>query len=210
MILIRQAFDDELIKTTSSTHPVKRVRQSFAGFSNSEWNELSKARNFARWISRSESLLRNVENRVVPLSKNLARRISERTGVSESWLLSDPPAQDPIPGTDGGTWDPVGQLDPLVIGDYDFRNALPMAPKLLLQLALTILEVGCSQSLRKGKNTLLISLMDLIKHNVDLHDKTTIDELTESLRKHGHADALQLWGLANLAASQSREPDAGK
>jgi hypothetical protein len=89
-------------------------------------NELSKARNFARWIGRSESLLRNVENRLVPLSRNLARRISERSGVDDAWLLSDPAGQSSIPSRDGGPWDPLHLLDPLVIGDHDFRHTLPM------------------------------------------------------------------------------------
>jgi hypothetical protein len=166
------------------------------------WNELCKARNFARWIGRSESLLRNVENRIVPLSANLARRISERTGVAEDWLLSDPPEDSAIPGRNGGPWDPLQLLDPLVLGNYDFRSALPMAPRVVLQLALAIVETGCSQGLKKNDPTLLVRLMDLIKREIDLHDPELISDLTAKLEQPEYADAHQLWVLARLAANQ--------
>ncbi len=149
---------------------------------------------------RSESLLRNVENRVVPLSANLARRVSERTGVSADWLLSDPPDHDPIPDRHGGIWDPLRLLDPLVLGDHDFRNALPMAPQPLLQLALAMLEVACLRGLQQGDSTLLIRLMDLVKHRVDLNDSEFEAALIEKLRAPESAELLQLWHLAGLAA----------
>lgn len=189
-------------------HPVKRVRRSLKGFAAGELNKLSKAKNFAQWIGRSGSLLRNVENRAVPLSANLAHRISERTGVSAEWLLSDPPADSPIPAADGGIWDPLRTLDPLVLGDYDFRNTLPMAPQLLLQLALAVLEAGCSQAIRKGDDTLLINLMDLVKRSLDLHDEETIAAITDRLRHPERADALQLWVVARLAANHRQASSA--
>jgi hypothetical protein len=192
------------IEANPPTHPVKRVRQSFAGFSTPEWDELGKARNFARWIGRSESLLRNVENRIVPLSTNLARRISERTGVSEEWLLSDPPENSEIPARNGGLWDPLLLLDPLVLGDYDFRNALPMAPRLVLQLALAIVETGCVRALQENDHTPLVRLMDLIKREMDLYDPQFISDLAAKLDQPEYADALQLWVVAGLAAKQRR------
>ena len=183
-------------------HPVKRVRQAFAGFSHGDLSALSKPANFARWLGRSQSLLRNVENRIVPLSRNLARRIAERTGVSEDWLLSDPSADAGIPDRNGGPWDPLRLLDPLVLGDYDFRNALPMAPHLVLQLALAMVETGCAQGLQKNDNTLLVRLMDLIKHEIDLHDPQFLSALGTKLAQPEYADALQLWVLARLSANQ--------
>ncbi len=190
------------INSEPPDHPVKRVRQSFAGFSNREWNELSKAKNFARWIGRSESLLRNVENRIVPLSANLARRISERTGVAEAWLLSDQPEDSAIPDKGGGHWDPLLLLDPLVLGDFDFRHALPMAPRLVLQLALAIVETVCVQALQKNDPTPLVRLMDLIKRQMDLSDPKIIAALTAKLEQPEYADALKLWSLAHLAGKQ--------
>ena len=203
MILKDQAAQIIRISSELPAHPVKRVRKSFAGFSGDDWSKLAKAREFARWIGRSESLLRNVENRIVPLSANLARRISARTGVSETWLLSDAPAQDPIPDRQGNIWDPVQLLDPLVLGDYDFRNAMPMAPHLVLQLALVIVEVSCRQALHKGDNTPLVRLMELIKKQIDLHDPDILAALTAKLQEPEYADALQLWTLARLAAKSS-------
>ena len=176
------------------------MRQSFAGFSNSEWNGLSKAKNFARWIGRSESLLRNVENRIVPLSANLARRISERTGVDANWLLSDPPEDSPIPSRDGGPWDPLRLLDPLVLGDHDFRNALPMAPELMLLLALEILRVASLRAVQQGDSTLLVRLMELIKCHIDLSDPEFEAALAAKLQQPDLADAYQLWVVSRLAA----------
>jgi hypothetical protein len=212
LILKSRTIPIRVIEAEPPTHPVKRVRQSLAGFSDGELNKLSKARNFARWIGRSESLLRNVENRVVPLSANLARRIAERTGVDQEWLLSDPPENTPIPAADGGVWDPLGALDPLVLGDHDFRNALPMAPELLLQLALAMFETACLNEIRQGGNTSLVRLMELIKSHLDLKDAKVIAELGAKLQQPGNADAFQLWIVARLAANQRRvaRGDAGK
>lgn len=203
-ILIR-AIDAEL-----PTHPVKRVRLSLKGFSDGELNKLSKAKNFARWIGRSESLLRNVENRVVSLSANLARRIAGCTGVAEDWLLSDPPENDPIPAADGGVWDPLRTLDPLVLGNHDFRNALPMAPELLLQLALAMFEIACLHEIRQGGNTTsLVRLMDLVKRHLDLKDAKVIADIGAKLQQPGYADAFQLWIVARLAANQRRSAREG-
>ncbi len=59
-------------------------------------------------------------------------------------MLSDSPENDPILDRHGDIWDPVRLLDPLVLGDYDFRNALPIAPQLLLQLAQAIIDQRAS------------------------------------------------------------------
>ena len=212
LILRSQTIPIRVIETELPTHPVKRVRQSLVGFSDGELNKLSKARNFARWIGRSESLLRNVENRVVPLSANLALRIAERTGVAQEWLLSDPPGNSPILAADGGVWDPLGALDPLVLGDHDFRNALPMAPELLLQLALAMFETACLDEIRQGGTTSLVRLMGLIKSHLDLKDAEVIAELGAKLQQPGYGDAFQLWTVARLAANlrQASRGNAGK
>ena len=197
-----------LIESLPPEHPVKRVRRSLKRFTDPELNKLSQAKHFARWIGRSESLLRNVENSAVPLSANLARRISERTGVSAEWLRSDPPEGAPIPAASGGSWDPQRTLDPLVLGDQDFRNALPMAPELLLQLALAIYETACLHEIRQGGNSSLVRLMDLIKRQVDFKDEKIIADLGTRLRQPGYSDALQLWVIARLAAHQRHTEQA--
>lgn len=169
--------------------------------SGEEWSKLAKAREFARWIGRSESLLRNVENRIVPLSNNLARRISERTGVSEAWLLSAPQDLEMIPDRNGNPWDPVRILDPLVLGDHDFRKATTMVPHLVLQLALAIMEVHCGRALKKGDDTPVVRIMDMIKKEVDLHDPEILSAVENKLEVVHHAEALQLWKLTKLAGS---------
>jgi len=140
----------------------------------------------------------------VPLSANLAGRISERTGVAADWLLADPPGDHPIPDRNGGIWDPVRLLDPLFLGNHDFRNALVMAPGPLLELALAILEVAGRHAIRTGDTTLLVRLMDLIKRGIDLDDPAIAARLAEKLSHPDFADAYQLWVLARLAAKQRR------
>ncbi len=75
-------------------------------------------------LGRSESPLRNVESGLCHYPETLPGD----TGVSEDWLLSDPPTDAGILDTNGTPGDPLQLLDPLVLGDYDFRNALPMSP----------------------------------------------------------------------------------
>jgi len=173
---------------------------SFTGFSSSDMNALSKARNFATWIGRSESLLRNVENRAVPLSNNLAKRISERTGVDEFWLMSEPPASAVIPDVNGDPWDPLRFFDPLFLGTYDFRSALGMAPHVLLRLALAMIEVESTRSRECGDHTPLIRLMEWIKQHIPIEDPNFITALEAKLGHPDLADAHQLWSLAKLAA----------
>jgi len=174
---------------------------SFTGFSSSDLNAMSKARNFAKWIGRSESLLRNVENRVVPLSKNLAHRIAERTGVSEFWLISDPPASSTIPDMNGQPWDPLRLYDPLFLGDYDFRSALAMTPQVLLRLALAIIEADSTRSRERCDHTPLIRLMEWIKQSIPIEDPDFVTALEAKLRHPDLADAHQLWSLAKLATN---------
>lgn len=169
-----------------------------------ELNELSKAKAFAHWIGRSESLLRNVENRVIPLSGNLARRIAERTGVSEEWMMADPPDDQPIRANNGEDWDPHRLLDPLVLGNYDFRSALPMAPGLVLQLALVLIETCCTRALDQSSHAPLIRLMDLIKREIDITDAEFVADVEARLLQPEYADVLQLWTVACLAAKQRR------
>jgi len=165
---------------------------------------LSKARDFAKWLGRSDSLVRNVENRAVPLSKNLARRIAERTGVSIDWLTSDPPPDQPILARDGQVWDPRRDLDPLSIGPLDFRPALAMAPGALLDLALAILEVDCTRARERDDNAPLVRLFELVKARRVLADPEFIAALEAKLRDTGQADALELWSLARLAARRKQ------
>jgi len=178
---------------------------SFTGFSSSDMNALSKARNFAKWIGRSESLLRNVENRAVPLSANLAKRISERTGVDESWLILDPSTSSVIPDLKGNPWDPLRLFDPLFIGDYDFRSAMGMAPHILLRLALAIIEADTTRSHARGDHTPLIRLMEWIKQSIPIEDPDFVTALEAKLGHPDLADAHQLWSLAKLAAGGGRE-----
>ena len=130
--------------------------------------------------------------------------------MAQDWLLSDPPENDPIPAADGGVWDPSRTLDPLVLGDHDFRNALPMAPELLLQLALAMFETACRHELSQNDNTSLVRLMSLVKRHLDFKDAKVITDLGTKLQQPAYADALQLWIIARLAANQRRAARGGE
>jgi hypothetical protein len=77
-----------------------------------------------------------------------------------------------------------------------------MAPRLVLHVALAIVETGCDQALQKNDTALLVRLMDLIKREMDLHDAKLIAVLNAKLEQPEYADVLKLWGLAHLAGSQ--------
>lgn len=88
----------------------------------------------------------------------------------------------------------------MVLGDHDFRKALPMAPELVLQLALEILRVASLRAIQQGDSTLLVRLMELIKRHIDLNDPEFEAALPAKLQQPELANAYQLWVVSRLAA----------
>jgi hypothetical protein len=64
-------------------HPIRLVRNFYA---RSGFRQLSTTAGFAQLIGCSDSLIRNSESGVFPLSDKLAQRIENATGVSAKWL----------------------------------------------------------------------------------------------------------------------------
>lgn len=84
-------------------HPVTILRSHFGKIS--ELRDFSSVYGFSKLVDRSESLIRNVENRVSPLSKKLALAIENKTGVAASWFLQDE-GDEEILAADGTLWEP--------------------------------------------------------------------------------------------------------
>ncbi len=153
---------------------------------------------FRDWlVAQSKTMPGNIKGRNRPprldrLGTSIDLNPATLPGIDEAWLLSDSSEDAAIPDRSGGLWDPLQLLDPLVLGDFDFRDALRMAPRLVLQLALAIVENGCVQALQKNDTTPLVRLIDLIKRELDLHDPKLIADLTTKLAQPEYAGALEL------------------
>ena len=65
-------------------HPIRLVRNSYMRCG---LRDLSTAAGFSRMVGCSDSLIRNSESGIIPLSEKLAHRIENATGVSAKWLL---------------------------------------------------------------------------------------------------------------------------
>ena len=113
-----------------TSHPIRRIRESFLKLSDeSGMKKLASVSGFAKWLGRSESLIRNVENNVTEFSGQLARLIELKTGVSSDWMLSDDAATSIILAKDGSPWDAAEYLDPYVRGGLLFKMGLILDTK---------------------------------------------------------------------------------
>lgn len=71
---------------------------------------------FAKWLGRSESLIRNIESGSTGLSKQLAKLIELKAGVSADWIMSDGARETAILAKDGSLWNPANFIDPYAKG----------------------------------------------------------------------------------------------
>lgn len=65
------------------SHPIRLVRTAYL---RSGFRHLHTAAGFAHMLGYSDSLIRNTESGILPLSEKLALRIERATGVSQDWL----------------------------------------------------------------------------------------------------------------------------
>ena len=68
------------------THPFKVLRGCLALFEEGELYGCSTQKGLAQFIGCSESLIRSIEKRRVPVSKKLAHRMSLKFGIDPDWL----------------------------------------------------------------------------------------------------------------------------
>lgn len=86
-------------------HPLRKLRRELAHSGAPHLKKVATQKGFAELVGRSESLIRNVESRIIECSTSLAALISEKTGVSSDWLLGSDPAGE-IRSADGSRWSP--------------------------------------------------------------------------------------------------------
>lgn len=80
----QQAQDIERqMRACKENHPIRKVRNIYL---RSGFRQLSTTAGFAQLIGCSDSLIRNTESGVIPLSSKLSQRIENATGVSAQWL----------------------------------------------------------------------------------------------------------------------------
>ena len=157
-------------------------------------------RGFAKWLGRSESLIRNVENGCAPLSSNLAKRIEEKTGVSADWLLNPDTAAGPIMGLDGREWSAAEHLDPYAGGELDFRPLLLSCPQMLPTLIGKLVEARLRLDMEGGSTTSLTRVLALLRELGSLTD-AAFEKRVSGLFKGEQAEALlEMWRFAKLAA----------
>ena len=156
-------------------------------------------RGFAKWLGRSESLIRNVENGCAPLSANLARRIGEKTGVSAEWLLNSA-GDGPILGTDGREWRAADHLDSYAGGELDFRPLLLSCPQMLPALVGKLVEVRLGMDLEGGSSESLTRVLALLRELGPLTAAAFEQRLLEALTGDQAEALLEMWRFAKLAA----------
>ena len=181
-------------------HPVQRVRESLLALSEESGMRLhASPRGFAKWLGRSESLIRNVENGCAPLSANLAKRIGEKTGVSAEWLLN-PVAGGPILGTDGREWRAADHLDPYAGGELDFRPLLLSCPQMLPALVGKLVEARLGMDLEGGSSESLTRTLALLRELGPLTGAAFERRLLGLLTGVQSEALMEMWRFAKLAA----------
>jgi len=156
-------------------------------------------RGFAKWLGRSESLIRNVENGCAPLSANLAGRIGEKTGVSAEWLLN-PVVGGPILGTDGREWRAADHLDPYAGGELDFRPLLLSCPQMLPALVGKLVEARLGMDLEGGSSGSLTRTLALLRELGPLTGAAFEQRLAALLAGEQAEALMEMWRFAKLAA----------
>ena len=200
-----------LIPTPDRPLPVRRIRESLLDLpEESGMRGYGHPRGFARWLGRSESLIRNVECGCTPLSANLARRIEEKTGVSAAWLMSAAAADGPIMAADGGEWVAAERLDPYAGASLDFRPLLATSPRTLPGLIGRLVEAKLRLDLDNGSTDSLTRALALLRELGPLTGPEIEQRLRETLAADPSAAAIMdAWTFAKLASqirSNGRPP----
>ena len=190
-------------------HPIKIVRESLADLSpQSGLRGCATVKGFARWLDHSESLIRNVENRVIELSERLAKRIERKTGVSGEWLLK-PKSPRPL-DLQGEPWDASKHLDPFAPGSSGAKllqlgelrpDLLPALVSRMIEARLRIDSVR-REKLEDEKPLSVPGLLRLVRYrNAEQQEHLVAafeSLLDEAARKRdGSAELLQIWQMVS-------------
>lgn len=151
------------MSTDKKDHPIRRIREALAQLP--DRSRMAEVKHFSKWVGCSESLIRNVENGVTPMSEKLAKSIEDRTGVSAKWLLNSPKPDDPILDWRGRRWI-AGRLDPF---SYlpNLERLLAACPTLVPAIVAKLVE---AQMLYELHSDGAIGTLKRILRILDSHD----------------------------------------
>jgi transcriptional regulator with XRE-family HTH domain len=90
-----------ILAVKAKEHPIRLIRRELEA--HPRWRRYATQQGFAALVGRSRSLIKHAEAGRVPVTSDLAHRISERTGIAPDWIL-DKDAKLPIRAADGGEW----------------------------------------------------------------------------------------------------------
>jgi len=153
--------------------PLAVLRRELA--KNPKWAEHSTQAQLAALLGRSTGLIKNTENGTWAMTGSLARRVSDRLGVAQEWLMAPGPAQLPIPAEGGGTWS-VDMIPPRLQAALqenvktisNFMAETPDGPTLLAEMLTKQVRDRVVAELRSGKpEAFLIRLRQLLEETLD-------------------------------------------
>jgi len=199
------------LSMSRSQSPLGRIREAIRQLPEAGgMRRHGTAGGFAKWIGRSASLIRNVENGCAPLSANLARRIEERTGVAADWLLKQAGAPvpellaalPPIIARDGTVGAAAHWLSPLVAGGIDFGYAAVHHAEHTAALAAALLEAVCLGELEAGGRSDTLTAMLALLKGVGSLDDPALDTRVRTLLAAPRNDMVRkLWYLLRLTVA---------
>lgn len=206
------------------SHPIRLVRNAYlrAGF-----RHLHTAAGFANMLGCSDSLIRNTESGIHPLSEKLAVRIERATGVSQGWLQDaarewlqgDDLTNAQILNTRGEVWRPSCESKTSFTDDfvdvveifYQHRpDSLPAFMGAVMEAFLTVkppphddLDSPSQgrKKMRKYIDSLILPLIKQVENLDQERRKTFFDQLTQHLGGQHAVDSdklLKLWDVMHF------------
>lgn len=193
------------------SHPIGRIRSAYRRLGMRD----ATAAGFARKLGCSDSLLRNVESGIFPLSQKLAKLIETETGVSAEWLLSNPGVDEPILDCDGNVWSPSAankfsdEFEGVISRLYrSFPESLPAFVGAVIEAVLTLelpdldsFQISTPDSMKK-MDRFFDSCIGPVIQVVDVLDLEERERFFDTLKMHlGGRDAaasdklLKLWDV---------------
>lgn len=107
--------------------PLRALRESLA--QSSHHKEFATQAAFARLVGRSESLIRGIERKRVPVSRKLAKELASIFKVSVDWLMQDDVAETDIPVIDAEHIIESVVQSPAVTRIADLEGGVPVRVK---------------------------------------------------------------------------------
>lgn len=176
-------------------HPIRRIREALAQLP--DRSRMAEVKHFSQWVGCSESLIRNVENGVTPMSEKLAKSIEDRTGVSAKWLLNSPKPDDPILDRRGGRWI-AGRLDPFTYLP-NLERLLAACPTLVPAIVGKLVEAQMLAEMHDdGMISTLKRILSILDSNDFFEDSKTGPRFSGSLGRYDRSEETKERGIRLL------------